>query len=309
MTKYLIRRVLIAIPVLLGVTIVVFLLMHFAPGDPVLAMMNTDFDEATYQLVRRQLGLDQPLPVQYVLWLGRVVRGDLGRDLIAKRPVTEWILATLPTTITLAVTSMLIAIAIGVPLGIIAAVRQNGFFDGLSRILAVTGISMPVFWLGMLMIIVFAVRLRWLPAGGGLTEFGFKSMVLPSSALGLGMAALIMRMTRASMLEVLGEDYIRSARAKGLRESVVIWRHALANALIPVVTVVGFQFGYVLGGAVLTEIVFSLPGLGRMMVDAIGRRDYPLVQGGVLVSSVVFVFVNLAVDMLYGVIDPRVRYD
>ncbi len=309
MTKYIIRRTLVAIPVLLGVTMLAFLLMHFAPGDPVLAMMTTEFDEATYNQLRHDLGLDKPLPVQYVYWLGRVLQGDLGRDLITKRPVTDWLANTMPTTLTLALSSTLIAILVGVPLGIVAAVRRDGIFDSASRVVAVFGVSMPVFWLGMLMIMFFAVKLRLLPAGGTVAEYGFKAMVMPATALGLSMAALIMRMTRSSMLEVLGEDYMRTARAKGLREFAVVYRHALKNALIPVTTVVGFQLGNVLSGAVLTEIVFSLPGLGRMMVDAIGRRDYPLVQGGVLAVAVLFVFLNLLVDVIYGLVDPRIRYE
>jgi len=309
MSKYIIRRTIVAIPVLLGVTMLAFLLMHFAPGDPVLAMMTTEFDQATYDQLRHDMGLDKPLPVQYLYWLGRVLRGDLGRDLITKRPVTEWLLNTMPTTLTLALGSTLIAILVGVPLGIVAAVRRDGIFDSASRVLAVLGISMPVFWLGMLMIILFAVKLRLLPAGGTVSEYGLKAMVMPATALGLSMAALIMRMTRSSMLEVLGEDYMRTARAKGLREFAVVYRHALKNALIPVTTVIGFQLGNVLSGAVLTEIVFSLPGLGRMMVDAIGRRDYPLVQGGVLAVAVLFVFLNLLVDVIYGLVDPRIRYE
>ncbi len=309
MSKYLIKRILIAVPVLWGVTVVVFILMHLAPGDPIMAMMTSDFDKGTYELLRHQFGLDQPLPVQYLLWLSHILQGDLGRDMMARRPVLEWIADTIPTTLTLAVGSIIIAVVVGIPLGIVAAVRREGIFDGISRVAAVIGVSMPVFWLGMLMIILFAVQFRWFPAGGSMSEFGLKAMILPSLALGLSMAALIMRMTRSSMLDVLGEDYVRTARAKGLKEALVLQRHALGNALIPVVTVVGLQFGNVLGGAVLTEIVFSLPGLGRMMVEAIARRDYPLVEGTVLAVSVLFVFVNLMVDMLYGIIDPRIRYD
>lgn len=309
MGKYIVRRVLLALPVLIGVTLLVFTMMHFAPGDPVIVMLGPEFDQTTYDQLRQDLGLDQPLPVQYLIWLGRVVRGDLGKDFISKQPVAERMLLALPTTLVLAVGTTVVATLIGIPLGVIAAYRRDGIFDSVSRVLAVTGISMPVFWLGMLLIIFFAVQLRWFPAGGSMAEYGPKAMVLPAVALGVAHAALIMRMTRASMLEVLGQDYIRTARAKGLREFVVVQRHALSNVLIPIITVVGFQFGYMLGGAVLTETVFSLPGLGRLLIESIARRDYPLVQGCVLFIAVMFVFANLLVDVLYGVFDPRIRYD
>ncbi len=308
MTTYMIKRTVIAMPVLFGVTVIVFILMRLAPGDPVMAMMTSDFDIGTYELLRHQFGLDQPLPVQYVLWLTHILQGDLGVDMMSKRPVLEWITATIPTTLTLALGSTAIAILVGIPLGIVAAVRRESIFDGISRMVTVIAVSMPVFWLGMLMILLFAVQFRWFPAGGSINEFGVQAMILPWLALGLSMAALIMRMTRSSMLDVLGEDYVRTARAKGLHELFVLQRHALVNALIPVITVVGLQFGNVLGGAVLTEIVFSMPGMGRMMVEAIARRDYQLVQGTVLAVSVLFVFVNLMVDVLYGLVDPRIRY-
>jgi peptide/nickel transport system permease protein len=258
--------------------------------------------------LRHQLGLDQSIPVQYVLWLGRVVTGDLGRALFSREPVLDLIISRLPTTVALSLGSMFVALVIALPAGILSAARKDTLVDNVSRLVAIVGVSIPVFWLGLIMLIIFAANLHWFPLGGTFQEYGWIAMVLPSIALGSGLAALITRMIRSNLLEVLGEDYVRTARAKGLHEAVVLSRHALTNALIPVITVIGLQFGTLLGGAVLTETVFNLPGLGRLLVESINRRDYPIIQGCVLVISFFFVAANLAVDLAYAIIDPRIRY-
>ena len=306
--RYILRRVVLVIPVVVGVTVVVFALIHAAPGDPVQAMLGENPDPQVAALLRRDLGLDEPLPVQYVIWLGRVAQGDLGRSVFTREPVSKLILDRAPTTLGLAALSMTVAIAIGVPLGVLAATHKDGVFDNVSRMLAMLGVSMPVFWLGLVLIIVFALNLRVLPPGGSIDQHGPRALVLPAVALGTAFAALIMRLTRSAMLEVLGQDYIRTAHAKGLRRRSVHYRHALKAALIPVVTVIGFQTGTLLSGAVLTETVFSLPGLGRLLTSGIGARDYPLVLSSVLVVALIFVFVNLLVDVLYATLDPRIKY-
>jgi len=258
--------------------------------------------------MRKELGLDRPLPFQYVTWIGGVLHGDLGRSISLNNSVRAVILQRLPTTVALAVAAITLALAVAVPFGVIAAIKKDTWIDNIFRILAIIGASMPVFWLGIMLLMFFSVRLHWFPAGGGIREYGPRSLVLPALALSASFAALITRMVRSMMLEVLGEDYIRTARAKGLGVFVVYSRHALRNALVPVVTVVGLQFGGVLGGAVLTETIFNIPGLGRLMVEAASRRDYPLIQGVVLVTACAFVAVNLLTDVLYTIINPRIRY-
>ena len=250
------------------------------------------------------MGLDAPFLVQFFNFIKNAVQGDFGRSLVTKRPVAEELFARFPATIQLAGSAVLIAVAIGIPVGIISAIKQYSVFDGVAMTLALVGVSMPNFWQGLMMIILFSVYLRWLPSSGYGT---FRHLLMPAITLGTSSAALITRMTRSSMLEVVRQDYIRTARAKGLDESVVINRHALKNALIPVVTVIGLQFGYLLGGAVLTETVFSWPGVGRMMVDAIRQKDFPVVQAGVLLLALSFSLVNLLVDILYAYIDPRIK--
>lgn len=308
MTRFVLRRILLLFPVVFGVTVLVFLLVHLAPGDPVTSMLGLRPRAEDVVRLRHALGLDQPLPVQYLLWLLRVAQGDLGRSLLVNQPVAEVIASRLPLTAELAVISMSIAVLIGVPLGVLSAVRRNSLLDNVGRVVAMLGVSMPVFWLGLLLIIVFSLFLGWLPAGGSPDDVGPAALVLPSITLGTAFAALIQRITRSSMLEVLEEDYIRTARAKGLPKRSVEYRHALKNALIPVVTVIGFSIGTLLSGAVLTETIFSLPGLGRLMTDAVLARDYPLVSGAVLVVAVIFVLINLAVDLIYAVLNPRIRY-
>ena len=307
--RFIARRFLLLIPVLLGVSLLVFSLIHFAPGDPVFASLGMDYDAEQAERLRQELGLDKPVPQQYVWWLGKVLRGDLGRSIVGGETVLNLIRSRLPHTIILTLGSMLVSLLLAIPLGVISAVYRNSIIDNASRVLAMIGISMPVFWLGILLLLFFSLRLRWLPASGSFMEHGLKSLVLPSIALGTSFTALTMRMTRSAMVEVLLEDYVRTAWAKGLSGRLVYVRHALRNALIPIITVIGMQFGLLLGGAVLTETIFNIPGLGRLLVEAVNRRDYPLIQGVILVTSLIFVAANLLVDLLYVYLDPRIRYD
>ena len=306
--RYIVQRVILMIPVLIGISLLVFLLARFAPGDPVQVSLGLDYTPEQAAQMRQELGLDQPLPIQYIRWLGNVVHGNLGRSIVMNESVRSIILQRLPTTAAIAFAAVIIALLMSVPLGVIAAIRKDSWIDNLMRVVAIIGASMPVFWLGILLLMFFSVRLHWFPAGGGVSEHGIKSLVLPSFALSLGFAALITRMVRSMMLEVLGDDYIRTARAKGLGVQAVYVRHALRNALIPVITVVGLQFGTILGGAVLTETIFNIPGLGRLLIEAASRRDYPLIQGTVLVTAFAFVCVNLLVDVLYVIVNPQIRY-
>lgn len=304
MYKYIIRRILFLIPVLLGVSFIVFSLLYITPGDPARIVLGDQATEEAVQEFRNKEGLNDPFLVQYGRYVLNALKGDIGRSYMTRRPVSDEILSAFPYTIKLAALSMVIAILLGIPFGIISAIKQYSLFDSVTMIGAMIGLSMPVFWLGILLILFFSVYLRWLPSSGFNT---FAAMVLPAITLAAQSVAIVTRMTRSSMLEVVRQDYIRTARAKGQKESVVIWRHALGNALIPVVTVVGLQFGHLLGGAVLTESIFSIPGVGRLMVEAIKMRDYPLVQGGVLYIAIAFSLVNLLVDLLYAWIDPRIK--
>jgi ABC-type dipeptide/oligopeptide/nickel transport system permease component len=299
----LLRRLLFAIPTLAGVLVVVFLLLYVAPGDPVQAMVGERADTETIARLRAELRLDEPLPVQFAHYAGNVLRGDLGRSYVTNRPITADIAERFPRTLLLAGAAMSLAIVLGVTIGVLAAIRPNGWFDRLSLAVTYLGISFPVYWIGLLLILLFAVTLRWLPASGyGRVEF----LVLPALALGSRSIAYLARVTRSAMLEVLGADFVRTARAKGLRARTVITRHALRNALIPVITVIGLDFGAYLTGSILTETIFSWPGIGRYVVMAISRRDLPAVQGAVLFLSLVFVLVNLATDIAYRKADPRV---
>jgi ABC-type dipeptide/oligopeptide/nickel transport system permease component len=298
------RRLLLSIPTLFGVLVVVFLLLYVAPGDPVQAMVGERADAATIARLRADLHLDESLPMQFARYAGGVVRGDFGRSYITNRPIVDDIAERFPRTLLLATTAMLLATITGVTIGVLAALRPNGWFDRLALALTYLGISFPVYWIGLLLIVVFAVTLRWLPASGyGRWEF----LVLPALALGSRSIAYLARVSRSAMLEVLEADFVRTARAKGLTERGVIVGHALRNALIPVVTVIGLDFGAYLTGSILTETIFSWPGIGRYVVMAISRRDLPAVQGAVLFLSVVFVAVNALTDVLYGKVDPRVR--
>jgi peptide/nickel transport system permease protein len=314
MTLYVVRRLLGVVPVLALVAITSFLLVYLVPGDPAMVMLGSDATPQQIEALRTQMGLDRSLPEQFVLWLGQVLHGNLGESFFLGRPVTRALIERLPATMQLAVLSLLFSLLIGIPSGIVAAVRQNSWWDQVVMVTAMGGISVPSFWLGLAMILLFSVQLGWLPSGGYVPlweEFGrgLRTLILPAVSLGFMQAALIARMTRSSMLEVLRQDYVRTAKAKGLGWSRVTLRHALKNAMIPVITTIGTAFGVLLGGAVIVEIVFTYPGLGRLVVLAVQRRDYPLVQGALLLTSVIYVLVNLAVDLLYCVFDPRITYE
>ena len=300
------RRLLLAIPTLAGVLIVVFLLLYVAPGDPVLQMVGERADPATIARLRAELRLDDPLPAQFAHYAGGVIRGDLGNSYITRRPILRDILERFPNTLLLAGAAMLLASIIGISLGILSARHPGGWVDRASLGVAYVGISFPVYWVGLILILLFAVTLRWLPASG----FGsWEYLILPALALGSRSIAFLARVTRSSMLETLGSDFVRTARAKGVRERGVVLHHALRNALIPVITVLGLDFGYYLTGSILTETIFSWPGIGRYVVNAIARRDLPAIQGSVLFLSIVFVLVNLITDLAYAKADPRVKYE
>ncbi|QAA76019.1 MAG: Dipeptide transport system permease protein DppB [Candidatus Bipolaricaulis sibiricus] len=306
MLSYIVRRLLLAIPVLLGVVTLVFLALRLIPGDPALVMAGEAAPQEVVARIRTQLGLDRPLTVQYGIYIWNLLRGDLGRSARTRRPVTQELGFRLPATLELASASMAIAILLGLTAGIISATRQYSVLDYGTMVGALMGISIPVFWFGLMAMWIFSVRLGWFPVGGRGT---LRHLVLPAVTLGAMATGMIARMTRSSMLEILRQDYIRTGRAKGLTERAVTLRHALRNALIPVVTVVGLQFGGLLAGSVLTETVFTWPGVGRLMVDSITNRDYPVVQGAVLVIALIFIGVNLLVDLAYSFVDPRIRYD
>lgn len=281
-------------------------MIRLIPGDPAQLMAGQAATAEVVRGIRESLGLDRPLPIQFAVFISNALRGDLGRSLFNGAPVVEELSQRFPRTIRLAVFSMLVASLIGIPTGILSATRHLSWVDSLVMVVALAGVSMPVFWLGLNLILIFAVRLHWLPAIGHET---WLHLILPSFTLGAASAAIIARMTRSSMLEVLRQDYVRTARAKGLGEPSVVRRHALRNALIPVVTVVGLQLGTLLSGAVLTESVFAWPGVGRLLVDAVLARDYPVIQGAVLLIATTFVALNVFVDMVYAVLDPRIRYE
>jgi peptide/nickel transport system permease protein len=306
MGRFLARRLVLTIPVLLGVATLVFSLIHLIPGDPAQAMLGETAPQSDVEELRRQLGLDRPLVEQYALFLGGLVKGDLGTSLRTGMPVTEQIVERMPATFELAAAAMLVAILFSMPLGIAAAVRRGTVVDHAAMTVSLAGVSVPNFWLGPLLAIVFAVELGWLPVSGRGT---WGHLVLPAVSLGAALAAILARMTRATMLEELREPYVQAARARGVSKSRAIMRHAFRNSLIPVVTLVGLQFGAVLTGAVITETIFAWPGIGRLLIQSIGFRDYPLVQGCILLIALTYVAVNLATDMLYGVLDPRIRYE
>jgi peptide/nickel transport system permease protein/oligopeptide transport system permease protein len=305
MTRFILRRLLLAIPTLFGVLVVAFLLLYVAPGDPVMAMVGERADEETIARLRRELRLDEPLYKQFGHYVGGIARGDLGRSYITNRPIQRDIRERFPKTLQLAGAAMLLAAIVGITLGILSAWRPGGLIDRAGLGLAYVGVSFPVFWVGLLLILLFAVTLQWLPPSGA---GGWKYLILPALALGMRSIAFLARMTRSAMLDALGSDFVRTARAKGLTERGVIARHALRNALIPIITVLGLDFGSYLTGSILTETIFSWPGLGRYVVNAIARRDLPAIQGSVLFLSAVFVMVNLITDLAYAKADPRVSY-
>lgn len=350
MARYILRRLLSVIPTLIGVTFVIFMFTRLIPGDPAVAMLGEHAAKENVERLREQLGLNRPLfldrealregdfagffDTQYVRYIGHLFQGDLGNSIHRRIPVAETLMLRFPATIELAFVSMLIAVLVGIPVGIASAARRNSLLDGISMIGSLIGVSMPIFWLGLMEIMLFAVILGWLPSGGrishvmqveavthfhlidtllagNMTAFidALKHLILPGIALATIPMAIIARMTRSSMLDVLQEDYIRTAHAKGLTERVVLFRHALKNAMLPVITIVGLQTGSLLAGAVLTETIFSWPGVGKWVYDAILGRDYPIVQGGTLVIAIIFVFMNLLVDLSYSYLDPRIRYE
>ena len=310
MSRYLLHRILQLVPVLLLISVIIFVMMHVLPGDPAQLILSGAEGGAAgperLAELRAEMGLDDPLVVQYFRFLTGALVGDFGESIRFRVPVSELLLDRFASTMTLAVAGLFWSVLIGVPLGMAAAVRQNGWIDAGAMMLSYLGASMPVYWLGLLFILFFSFDLGWFPpAGGG----SLRHLVLPSLTLGLISAGIVARLVRSSMIETLGEDYIRTGRAKGLGEAALLWRHGLKNALIPVVTMLGLQFGGMLAGAVVTETVFSRPGLGRLVVDAILAKDYPLVQGCVLFLAFIYLCVNLLVDVLYAWLDPRIRYE
>ena len=305
MKSYVAKRLILLIPTLLGVVTLVFFLIHMIPGDPVEVMLGETAQSADKERLRQDLGLDQPIPVQYAHFLEGLAKGDMGRSYFYRQPVSKVIIERIPATAELALAGMIVALIIAIPLGIIAALRKNTAIDHGSMFLSLVGVSMPHFWLGPLLILAFAIAWPLFPASG---REGLASLVLPAVTLGTALAAVLSRMTRASVLESLGEQYVTAARARGLPERRVIGKHVLRNALIPVVTIVGLQFGSLLSGAVITENVFSWPGLGTLFIGSIQSRDYPVVQGCVLFISLTYVLINLATDLIYAAIDPRIRY-
>jgi ABC-type dipeptide/oligopeptide/nickel transport system permease component len=303
--QYILRRLLLTIPVVIGVSIIVFGIIRLLPGDPARALAGVQATPEYIEQVRERYGLDEPIYVQYGKFVAGAVTGDLGRSVFSNRPVTTEISERFPRTLLLASVALIIATTIGVSAGIISATRRNSLFDNTSMFVALVGVAAPVFWMALMLQLLFSVQLRILPATG---MGSWRHLVLPSITLGMASAALMARITRSSMLDVLKQDFITTARAKGLGERIVVYRHALKNALIPVVTVLGLQFGILLGGAVLTETVFAWPGVGRLLVDAILRRDYPVVQGTVMLLAFLFVIINLVVDVIYAFLDPRIHY-
>jgi peptide/nickel transport system permease protein len=313
MGQYMLRRLVQMVPVLIIVTFFVFSLLHITPGDPAVTMLGEEATPENIAALRARMGLEDPLLVQYARWLGNAVQGDLGRSIHSNQPVSEAIVERLPITIQLSVLSILIALIIGIPIGIISALRRNTALDASATTLALAGVALPNFFLAVILIYIFSVQLGVLPPIGYTAIWedpvdNLRRMILPSITLGTALSAIIMRLTRSSLLEVLEQDYIRTARAKGLTDARMVRFHALKNALIPVVTIVGLQIGSLLGGTVITETIFGLPGIGRLIVDSIFRRDFPLVQGAILFVAVAFLVTNLIVDLLYAYLDPRIRY-
>jgi peptide/nickel transport system permease protein len=306
MTNYLLRRILLTLPILLGIVIVTFFIVQLIPGDAVSAMQGqVKMSAQQMEQMREALGLNDPLHVQLGRYLARLTQGDLGRSLFGSQPVALLIGANIGATIQLTVAAMIVAIAIGVPLGVVAAVQHGRAWDVAATAIAMIGVSIPSFWLGLMMIQLFAVTLGWLPITG---DRGLRGLIMPAVALGVAEAAIITRLTRSTLIEVLSMDYVRTARAKGLIEQAVVWKHALRNALLPLLTMIGMQFGTLFGGAVIIENVFSRQGLGTLATQAVINRDFPVVQGCVMVAAILYVLVNLVVDVLYAVVDPRIRY-
>lgn len=314
MGGYLLRRLLSLIPVVFGVTVLVFLIIHLTPGDPARIMLGAAGRPEDVENLRRELGLDQPIHVQYARWIERVARGDLGRSIALRRPVLDEVVARFKNTLLLSTAAMLVSFPLGIAVGVLSAVRRGSFLDRVVILLATFGLSLPSFWFGMVLIIIFTVELRWLPGtgmtspiGGGSPADIAKHMVLPTLALSVIPLAVIARYTRSAMLEVISQDFVTTARAKGVSERRVVLDHVFRNTLVLIVTMLGLQVGFLMAGAVYVENVFSWPGVGQLLVDAILKRDFPLVQGGVLLVSISYVGINLLTDLVYAYLDPRIR--
>ncbi len=312
MLDYLLQRLAISAVTLVLISLIVFTGVRLIPGDPARVMAGTDADEAGLAEIREKYGLNDPIPIQYLRWAGLAVRGDLGESIRSREGVTWTVARKLPITMELACLSILVALAIAIPVGVLSAVRRNSFWDYLANGLSLCGLSVPSFWLGIMLILFFSVRLGWLPASGFVSFFqdpvaNLQRMIMPAFVLGTALAAVLMRQTRNSMIEVLSADYIRTAYSKGLAGRVVVFRHAIRNGLIPVVTILGLQMGALMGGAVVTEQIFVVPGFGRLIVEAVFTRDYPLVQGVILITASSYVLINLLVDMSYSLLNPRIR--
>lgn len=303
MYKYICKRILMMIPVIIGVSLLVFLVLKMTPGDPARVVAGSEADETTVEQIREELGLNKPVLQQYVDYMLALLHGDMGTSYTTRKPVADEILARMPTTFILAFAGVFVAVLIGIPLGIISATKQYSVLDYISTLLALGGVAMPNFWLGLMLILLFSLKLGWLPSGGD----SWTSYVLPAITLGVGATASFMRTTRSSMLEVIRQDYIRTARAKGAGEGRVVMHHALRNAMIPVITVIGLQIGTLLSGAVVNETVFSLPGLGTLMINAINQKNEPVVLGCLITFAIIFSLVNLLIDILYAFIDPRIK--
>jgi len=305
MLKYIVKRIILMIPVIIAMTLIVFMIFYFVPGDPVSRIAGPNVTPEVYESIRHKYGLDKPFIVQYLRFAKSVVEGDLGISILQDRPVIEMIRERLPVTLHIGLLGFLITFVIAIPAGVIAAVKKNTVADYLCMSGSLLGIAIPTFWLGMLLLYVFAYKLRWFPISGDGT---IKQIILPSFAIGLTNAAVTARMVRSSMLEILKQDYVRTARSKGLVENKVIYSHALKNALIPIISLMGLRLGWIIGGSVALEIVFSIPGIGRLMVDSILARDYPVVQGAMIVLTSSIILANILADILYSVVDPRIRY-
>lgn len=306
MLKYIIKRIALMIPVIIVMTIIVFMIFYFAPGDPVSRIAGPNVTPEVYESIKQKYGLDKPFIVQYLKFAKSVIEGDFGISILQGRPVIEMIKERLPVTLQIGLLGFLITFVIAIPAGVIAAVKKNTAVDYLCMSGTLLGIAIPTFWLGMLLLYVFAYKLRWFPISGDGT---IKQLILPSFAIGLTNAAITARMVRSSMLEVLKQDYVRTARSKGLFEKIVIYNHALKNAMIPIITLMGLRLGWIIGGSVALEIIFSIPGIGRLMVDSILARDYPVVQGAMIVLTSSIILANILADILYTVVDPRIRYN
>lgn len=312
MLSYLVKRLLTLVPTVFFVTVIIFGLQQLLPGDPAIMLAGEDQDPTVIAYLQKKMHLDEPLPVRYAYWMGGVLRGDLGESLRIQKPVLELIQEKLPVTLELAGLAMLIALVIGIPAGIISAVAKDSVWDYAANVVALWGLSTPNFWLGILLILLFSVSLGWLPASGYVSPFedlkaNLAAMIMPAFVLGNAIAAVLMRHTRSAMLQVLNADYVRTARAKGLRERAVVLKHALRNALTPIITLGALEFGTLLSGAVLTEQVFSIPGFGKLIVDAVFNRDFAVVQGVVLFTSTVYILLNLLADLAYFLVNPRLR--